>query len=248
MIIVKLSNGNVILKDASGNVLKRLENHSYLQVVSSEAIEVYNNADKITTIYVSEVTGTQIEPAGVISFSGSVYDLMNILTTDFFFVSSGGSVPTSDGFDIIIKSANQDVLNNTLTDDLDFQFPVIAGGNYMLTMVLATSSSSSLNDYKFAFAVSSGTINGVGNIVCRNGSNSGTVTVISASSTTVTNSVVIGQNTGSIPNVSGIVTAIVDFGFHASADGILKFQFALNNGSTIARTWKGSVLKYKSLD
>ena len=92
MIIVKLSNGNVILKDASGNVLKRLENHSYLQVVSSNAIEVYNNADKITTIYVSEVTGTQIEPAGVIAFAGDVYDLMNILTNSFFFISSGGTI------------------------------------------------------------------------------------------------------------------------------------------------------------
>lgn len=92
MIIVKLSNGNVILKDASGNVLKRLENHSYLQVVSSNAIEVYNNADKITTIYVSEVTGTQIEPAGVLTFVGDVYDLMDILTNSFFFISGGGTV------------------------------------------------------------------------------------------------------------------------------------------------------------
>jgi len=155
---------------------------------------------------------------------------------------------TSDGFNIIVKSANQDVNNTTLTDDIDFQFPVVAGGNYMLTMVLATSSDSSLNDYKFAFAVSAGTINGVGNIVCRNASNSGTVTVISAASTITTNSVVIGQNTGSIPNVSGIVTAIIDFGFYASANGIFKFQFALNSGATTARTWKGSVLIYKRLD
>jgi hypothetical protein len=113
MIIVKLSNGNVILKDASGNVLKRLENHSYLQVVSSEAIEVYNNADKITTIYVSEVTGTQIDPAGVISFSGSVYDLMNILTTDFFFVSSGGSVPVTDSFKYIKNNSISFLESNT---------------------------------------------------------------------------------------------------------------------------------------
>ena len=155
---------------------------------------------------------------------------------------------TSEGFNVIVKSANQDVNNTTLTDDTDFQFPVVAGGNYMLTMILATSSDSSLNDYKFAFAVSAGTINGVGNIVCRNAGNSGTVTVISSASGTVTNSVVIGQNTGSIPNVSGIVTAIVDFGFYASSNGVLKFQFALNSGATTARTWKGSVLKYKRLD
>jgi hypothetical protein len=154
----------------------------------------------------------------------------------------------SDGFNIIVKSANQDVNNNTLTDDTDFQFPVVAGGTYMLQMVLATSSDSNLNDYKFAFAVSSGTINGVGNVVCRNASNSPTVTVISANVANITNSVVVGQNTGAIPSSSGIVTATVDFGFYASANGVLKFQFALNNGSTTARTWKGSVLKYKRLD
>lgn len=155
---------------------------------------------------------------------------------------------TSEGWSVIVKSASQDVNNTTLTDDNSFQFSVVAGGSYMLQMVLATSSDNSSNDYKFAFAVTSGTINGVGNVVCRNATNSPTVTAISANVASVTNSVVIGQNTGTIPSASGIVTATVDFGFYASANATIKFQFALNSGATTARTWKGSVLKYKRLD
>jgi hypothetical protein len=155
---------------------------------------------------------------------------------------------TSEGWNVIVKSTSQDVNNTTLTDDNSFQFSVVAGGSYMLQMVLATSSDNSTNDYKFAFAITSGTMNGVGNVVCRGATNSPTVTAIIANVANVTNSVIIGQNTGSIPSASGIVTATVDFGFYATANATVKFQFALNSGATTARTWKGSVLKYKRLD
>ena len=155
---------------------------------------------------------------------------------------------TSEGWDVIVKSASQNVNNATLTDDSELQFSVVAGGSYMIQMVLATASDSSTNDYKFGFAVSAGTMTGVGNAVCRNATNSGTVTVISATATNVTNSVVIGQNTGTIPSGTGIVTATIDFGFYATANGVFKFQFALNSGATTARTFKGTILKYKRLD
>jgi hypothetical protein len=88
----------------------------------------------------------------------------------------------------------------------------------------------------------------VGNAVCRNAANSGTVNVISATAANVTNSIVIGQNTGTIPSGTGIVTATIDFGFYATANGVFKFQFALNSGATTARTFKGTILKYKRLD
>jgi hypothetical protein len=155
---------------------------------------------------------------------------------------------TSEGWDVIVKSASQNVNNATLTDDSELQFSVVAGGSYMIQMVLATASDSSTNDYKFGFAVSAGTMTGVGNAVCRNATNSGTVTVISATAANVTNSVVIGQNTGTIPSGTGIVTATIDFGFYATSNGVFKFQFALNSGATTARTFKGTILKYKRLD
>lgn len=85
MNIVKQANGNVVLKDANGNIIKRLENHSYLQWVNDTTVEVHNNSDKITTLFTTQITGTQIEPAAVVPFSGDAYDLMDLLSKDFFF-------------------------------------------------------------------------------------------------------------------------------------------------------------------
>jgi hypothetical protein len=177
------------------------------------------------------------------------YNSSNLRWENKTIASTLGFTPAqSEGWDVIVKSASQNVNNATLTDDTELQFSVVAGGSYMIQMVLATASDSNLNDYKFGFAVSAGTMTGVGNAVCRNAVNSGTVTVISATAANVTNSVVIGQNTGTIPSSSGIVTATIDYGFYATTNGVFKFQFALNTGATTARTFKGTILKYKRLD
>jgi hypothetical protein len=177
------------------------------------------------------------------------YNSSNLRWENKTIASTLGFTPAqSEGWDVIVKSANQNVNNATLTDDTELQFSVVAGGSYMIEMVLATASDSSTNDYKFGFAVSAGTMTGVGNAVCRNATNSGTVTVISATAANVTNSIVIGQNTGTIPSGTGIVTATIDFGFYATSNGVFKFQFALNSGATTARTFKGTILKYKRLD
>jgi len=90
MIIVKLSNGNVILKDGSGNVVKRFVADSFIQWTSPTTIDVYANSDKITTLVTTEITGTQIEPAAVVPFAGNAYDLLDLLADSFFFKLSGG--------------------------------------------------------------------------------------------------------------------------------------------------------------
>lgn len=152
----------------------------------------------------------------------------------------------SEGWSIIVKSANQNVTNSsTLVDDTELQFSVVAGGNYMIQMVLATAGDTSINDYKFAFVVSAGTMTGAGNAVCRNASNSATVNGLTVTGASITNAIIIGQ----IGNINGIVTANIDFGFYATTNGIFKFQFALNSGTSgTARTCKGTILKYKRLD
>ena len=153
---------------------------------------------------------------------------------------------TSDGFNIIVKSANQNVVNSsTLVDDTELQFSVVAGGNYMIQMVLATAGDSSLNDYKFGYAVSAGTMTGSGNAICRNAANSAVVTALNVTGASITNAIPVGQ----IGNLNGITTGTIDFGFYATNNGIFKFQFALNSGvSGTARTCKGTILKYKRLD
>ena len=156
-------------------------------------------------------------------------------------------IPNPEGWSVIVKSANQDVTGATLTDDTELQFSVVAGGTYMIELNLATTGDSSVNDYRFGFTVSSGTINGSGNAFHRNGSNAATQTVLSAS-TASTNAVPVGQNGGTIPSGSGIIVATANFGFYATANAIFKMQFALVSNSGTARTCKGSILKYKRLD
>ena len=156
----------------------------------------------------------------------------------------------SEGYTVIVKSASQNVVNTTtLTDDSELQFSVVAGGSYLVELTLATSGDSSLADYNLALALSAGTMIGSGIVVHRNAANSATTTAINASGTIATNSVSVGQNTGTIPSGSGIVSVTATYGFYATANATFKFQFALTSGATgTARTWKGSILKYKRLD
>jgi len=124
MIIVKLTNGNVILKDSSGNVIKRLISDSFIQWTSDTTVDVYANSDKITTLVTTEITGTEIEPAAVVPFTGNAYDLLDLLVDSFFFRVTGGggsqdlaqvlSVGNSAGtYDIDVN--NNDLLNvNTI--------------------------------------------------------------------------------------------------------------------------------------
>ena len=155
------------------------------------------------------------------------------------------------GWTTIVKSANQDVTNNaTLQDDTDLQFSVVAGGHYMVEMIIATGANSSTGDYKFAFSVSSGAITGQGSAIYRNASNTQSNTTVSALNAAVTNSIPVGQNGGNIDTNAGIVVATVNFGFYCTQNATFKFQFAQNTqtSSASARTWKGSIMKYKRID
>jgi hypothetical protein len=155
------------------------------------------------------------------------------------------------GWTTIVKSANQDVTNNaTLQDDTALQFSVVAGGHYMVEILIATGANSSTGDYKFAFAISAGAMTGVGSAVCRNASNTQSNTAVTAANATVTTSIPVGQPGGTIDTTNGICTVTSDFGFYCTADATFKFQFAQNTAGvgTTARTWKGSILRYKRLD
>lgn len=120
MIIVKLTNGNVILKDGSGNVVKRFVADSFIQWTSPTTVDVYANSDKITTLVTTEITGTEIEPAAVVPFAGNAYDLLDLLADSFFFRVTGGS--GSQDLTQVLTVGNSagtydiDVNNNDLLD------------------------------------------------------------------------------------------------------------------------------------
>lgn len=160
------------------------------------------------------------------------------------------ATPTSAdpaGWTTIVKSANQDVTNNaTLQDDTELQFSVVAGGHYMIDMDLVTSSNNSTSDYKFAFKVSSGTIDGLGTTQTMTTASGITNLLVSASSSVSTSSISIGA----AADINRLLYTRLNFAFYADTNATFKYQFAQNSAiaGTTARTWKGSILRYKRID
>lgn len=164
-------------------------------------------------------------------------------TTKFLRGDATWAVPNNnEGWSIIVKSANQDVNDvTTLTDDTDLQFSVVAGGHYMIELDLVYSSNNQSADYKASFTPSVGSLNGRGFTVGYNTTLSPVVQVFSNGGTVLL---------GSISDLDTLISMKLSFSFTASANATLKYQFANNSAGAgrIARTWKGSILKYKRID
>jgi hypothetical protein len=172
-------------------------------------------------------------------------------TTKFLRGDGTWDVPTSSdpaGWTIIVKSANQDVTNSvTLVTDTDLQFSVVAGGHYMIEMDIVISSSSTSGDYKNAFNVSAGTMLGQGFML---GSTvTGVVQTNLYTSNTVATSTTVSLGTQT-SNINSLSSTKIIYSFFASANATFRYQFAQNAAvaSNSARTWKGSILKYKRID
>jgi len=155
---------------------------------------------------------------------------------------------TIGGWNYIVKSANQDVTNNaTLQDDTELQFSVVAGGQYMIELDAVIASNSTVADYKSAFAVSAGTMKGQGIVVNNSTGSVAGVSNITAGAASVTNSIGSGTSVNDLDYLLSIKTI---YSFTASSNAIFKFQFAQNTATaaTTARTFKGSILKYKKIN
>lgn len=156
-----------------------------------------------------------------------------------------GSAP--DGYTYIIKSANQDVTNSGRIDDNDFSFSVVAAGQYMVEMEVAVSGNNTTGDYSFDFQVSTGTMKGKGtaqNLTSANAIQNAIVTSAGAANTTA---IACGIPTADLDDV---IAMRIIFSFTASENATFSYRFGNNsvgNGRT-SRTWKGSVMKYKTLD
>lgn len=158
------------------------------------------------------------------------------------------AAPTDpEGWTVIVKSANQDVTNNaTLQDDTELQFSVVAGGHYMIGCELTISGFSTTADYKFGFAVASGTMTGKGHSQSISAAGAIQNLIVTANGATTT-SIAVGASTAGLDDLTAVSVA---FSFTASANTTFKFQFANNTATAGAasRTWKGSILRYKRLD
>ena len=162
---------------------------------------------------------------------------------------ASSTIPTDPaGWTTIVKSANQDVTNSaTLVDDTDLQFSVVAGGHYMIELDVVVSSNSTAADYKNVLAVSAGTMKGSGLSISNTNGGVAQTTNLTASIAANTGANPIGT---SLADLDMLFSTKIIFSFTASANATFKYQFAQNTAviATTARTWKGSILKYKRID
>jgi hypothetical protein len=92
--IVKLANGNVALYDtASGDFLSSLSPDIVeIQCNINGTVKVIQDNGNVEYFDPANISNTQVLPAAAIAFSGNCADLALLLSTDFFFVVSGGGV------------------------------------------------------------------------------------------------------------------------------------------------------------
>jgi hypothetical protein len=90
MNIVKQSTGNVVLTDAAGNIQKVFVNVNALDVKGTDEVIVKYGFNQWHSLFASQVSNTQIEPAAAVAFSGNAFDLVALLSASFFFELSGG--------------------------------------------------------------------------------------------------------------------------------------------------------------
>jgi hypothetical protein len=155
---------------------------------------------------------------------------------------------TLGGWNYIVKSANQDVTNSTvLVDDTDLQFSVVAGGQYMIELDVVLSANSTANDYKFVLAVTAGTMKAQGILTSNGAGGIATIANVTATAAAATGAAVVGTTSADLDFLHSIKLI---YSFTASANATFKYQFAQNAGGvgTTARTFKGSILKYKKIN
>jgi hypothetical protein len=115
--IVKQSTGNVVIKDATTNlILFVFVNVNALEVKSDSEIIVKFGFNQWKSLNTQQVRFTQIEPASAISFTGDAYDLADLLSSSFFFELSGVSQNLSQVLTVGDSAGGLDITDLNLLD------------------------------------------------------------------------------------------------------------------------------------
>jgi hypothetical protein len=229
------SAGRMYVRVQNGYELDEIHDVKIATPLNNQGI-FYNNSNSLweNKAVISALSGTKAE--------------FDSACSDGNFVFVGDAVLNPEGWNVIVKSANQDVTNSaTLTNDTDLQFSVVAGGHYMVEMDIVISCNNTTGDYKNAFFVSAGTQKSHGILLGTSVSGNATVALYNANAAAI--STVIGI--GTIMNdLDGLLSIKIIYSFTASANATFSYQFANNaaGAGRTSRTWKGSILKYKRID
>ena len=122
MKLVKLENGNVLLYDDNNDLIRSMRPDVYLE--ASENLVVVNLEDHIVKLYPEDITDLQVLPNASTRFTGDAFQLLEILSGDFFFLDSdggGGGNTTPVGQILYMRlNSSQDLNVVTPFTDLDF--------------------------------------------------------------------------------------------------------------------------------
>lgn len=89
-IIVKQTNGNVVLVNGSTNLpLFTFVNVNALEVKSDDEVIVKFGFNQWKSLYASTIKQTKVDPSPAVLFTGDAYDLAALLSSSFFFKLSG---------------------------------------------------------------------------------------------------------------------------------------------------------------
>jgi hypothetical protein len=133
--IVKLANGNVALYDtASGDFLSSLSPDIVeIQCNINGTVKVIQDNGNVEYFDPANISNTQVLPAAAIAFTGNCADLALLLSTDFFFVVSGGG-PNVIPIEIQLAASDETTALTAGTAKVTFRLPVA----FTLTSVRAS--------------------------------------------------------------------------------------------------------------
>ena len=119
--IVKLANGNVAIYDStSGDFINSLSPDIVeIECNVNGSVKVVQDNGSVEYIDPAQVANTEVVPAAAIPFTGTCADLAQLLSTDFFFVVSGGG-PTPDLATVLAAGDSAGSLDITDLNLLDF--------------------------------------------------------------------------------------------------------------------------------
>ena len=122
--IVKLANGNVaIYNDTTSDFISMLSPDIVeIECNTNGTVKVIQDNGNVEYFDPAMVANTQVLPAAPIAFSGSCGDLALLLSTDFFFVVSGGG-PTVIPIEIQGACSDETTVLATGTALLTFRLP-----------------------------------------------------------------------------------------------------------------------------
>ena len=120
--IVKLANGNVAIYDStSGDFINSLSPDIVeIECNVNGSVKIIQDNGSVEYIDPATVANTEVVPAAPIAFSGTCADLAQLLSTDFFFVVSGGSGPTPTLTQVLTAGDSAGSLDITDLNLLDF--------------------------------------------------------------------------------------------------------------------------------